>query len=129
MELPSSSSSSSSSAPLAHSRVFPRIHPLITLSVQHLVVVRQVYGIEWNSFYQLPLGGGLAERQMFVTFGRQHLKIWTLDMETVGGAHAKPGEGGMDTVGDAQAEAGEGGMGKAMRCRRCVGEQGEMGDG
>lgn len=52
-----------------------------------------MYGIEWNSFYRLPLGGGVAERQMFVTHGRQHLKIWTLDMDTVGKAWAKTGEG------------------------------------
>lgn len=68
-----------------------------------------MYGIEWNSFYRLPLGGGVAERQMFVTHGRQHLKIWTLDMDTVGGEPAKVGGAGMNTVGGAWAKAGEGG--------------------
>lgn len=51
----------------------------------HLCILLQVYGVAWNDFQRCHNRDGeqVVRPGMFVTYGLKHLKIWTLELDSV----------------------------------------------
>ena len=61
----------------------PAVH--FTLSGWVLLLLLQVYGAVWNNFQRChdKLCNVIVRPGMFVTYGVKHLKIWTLEQNSV----------------------------------------------